>query len=92
MGEDDPGLFGRLARRAGRSYARTRSAYHEGKSEGGLPRDDAGRAKIVCRRYAERRAVALDSEGRPACFDADHDACQGCLEDIREGRIETWQE
>lgn len=92
MAEDDSGLFDRLARRAGRTYARTRAAYHEGKTESDLPRDDSGRAKIVCRRYAERRAVALDSEGRPACFDADHDACRGCLEDIREGRIETWNE
>jgi hypothetical protein len=91
MSEDESGLFGRLARRAGRTYERTRSAYREGRSEGDLPRDGKGRAKIVCRRFAERRAAPLDSEGRPACFDADHDACRGCVEDIRDGIIETWE-
>ncbi|WP_327050502.1 DUF7091 family protein [Halomicrococcus gelatinilyticus] len=55
-----------------------------------LPTDDEGRAKIVCRRYVERRAARLDPEGRPACFDADHPDCQGCAEDVRAGRVETW--
>jgi hypothetical protein len=55
-----------------------------------LPTDDEGRAKIVCRRHVERRAVRLDAEARPACFDADHPDCEGCAEDVREGRVETW--
>jgi len=55
-----------------------------------LPTDEEGRAKLVCRRYAEKRAVELDEKGRPACFDADHTDCVGCVEDIEAGRIETW--
>jgi len=55
-----------------------------------LPTDDEGRYKLVCRRYAEKRAVAADGEGRPACFESDHPDCLGCLEDIHEGRIEIW--
>ncbi|WP_440007020.1 DUF7091 family protein [Halomicrococcus sp. SG-WS-1] len=55
-----------------------------------LPQDEHGRAKIVCRRYVERRAVRLDPEGRPACFDPDHPDCEGCAEDVRDGRVETW--
>jgi len=85
-------------RTLGRGYERTRRAYTEGKvdGEGGsgsaakLPVDEAGRAKLVCRRYAEKRAVALDSEEKPACFDPDHTDCVGCVEDIRDGLIETW--
>lgn len=68
-----------------------REAYEHAKNARGLPTDDAGRAKIVCRRYAERRAAKLDEEFRPACFEADHPDCEGCLEDVREGRIETWE-
>ncbi len=55
-----------------------------------LPTDESGRAKIVCRRYAEKRAVSLDAEGRPECYDPDHPDCRGCVEDVREGQIETW--
>jgi hypothetical protein len=55
-----------------------------------LPRNENGDARIVCRRYAERRAVGVDDAGRPACFDADHPDCQGCVEDVRDGRVETW--
>lgn len=55
-----------------------------------LPTDDDGRARIVCRRYAERRAVDLDRDARPHCFDPEHVDCQGCLEDVRDGRVETW--
>ncbi|MFB6135780.1 MAG: hypothetical protein ABEJ04_03390 [Halobacteriaceae archaeon] len=94
----------RLARKAGREYASARRAYREGRegegASGGqgrgdgvapdLPRDDAGRAKLVCRRYADRRAVELDGTV-PACHEADHPACEGCLEDLREGRVETWE-
>jgi hypothetical protein len=55
-----------------------------------VPTDEAGRARLVCRRYAERRAVGIDDEGRPACFSADHPDCVGCFEDLHAGCIETW--
>ncbi|GAD52253.1 hypothetical protein MBEHAL_1013 [Halarchaeum acidiphilum MH1-52-1] len=91
MSEDDAeGFVGRLARSAGRRYAETVTAYREGRTAGDLPRDDAGRVRIVCRRHAEKRAVALDEAGRPACYDADHPACEGCLEDLRDGQVESW--
>ncbi|MFW6321016.1 MAG: DUF7091 family protein [Halohasta sp.] len=84
-------------RKLGREYERTRRAYAEGKTESelqetiaNLPVDESGRAKLVCRRYAERRAVEVDEKGRPACFDPDHTDCVGCAEDIRDGVIETW--
>ncbi|MGM0591124.1 MAG: DUF7091 family protein [Halobacteriota archaeon] len=80
-------------RSAGRRYEQARRAYRDGRTEASrfdLPTDDAGRAKLVCRRYVERRAVAVDAEGLPACFDADHPDCQGCTEDICEGVVETW--
>jgi hypothetical protein len=75
---------------AGRRVGEIERAYREGRNVGDLPEDDAGRARIVCRRYAERRAVAIDEEGRPACYEADHVDCQGCAEDVRDGRVETW--
>ncbi|WP_248897734.1 DUF7091 family protein [Haloplanus halobius] len=77
-------------RSAGRRYAEARAAYQEGRETGDIPRDDEGRVRIVCRREAERRAVALDSENRPACYEAGHPDCEGCLEDVREGVVETW--
>ena len=80
-------------RRAGRRYAEARRAYHEGRDHSvafGLPTDDVGRARLVCRRHADRRAVRVDGEGRPACFEADHPDCEGCAEDVREGVVETW--
>lgn len=81
-------------RLAGRAVEQTRRAYLEGKTAGSaasdLPVDDAGRAKIVCRRHAERRAVPIDGRGRPACFDPDHPDCRGCVEDIEDGSIEVW--
>ena len=81
-------------RNAGRQYARARTAFSEGKAgvdtADDFPTDEEGRAKLVCRRYAEKRAVELDEKGRPACFDADHTDCVGCVEDIEAGRIETW--
>ena len=70
--------------------ADARGAYESAKNASGLPRDEAGRAKIVCRRYAERRAAKLDEEFRPACYEDGHPDCEGCAEDVREGRIETW--
>jgi len=83
-------------RAAGRNVERTRAAFGEGKAEGdgdpiaALPTDDAGRAQLVCRRHAVKRAAKIDNEGRPVCFDADHIDCRGCVEDIDAGRIETW--
>ena len=92
------GLLRRKFRAAGRQYARARDAYHEGRdgSDGSgsdaiasLPRDDEGRVRLVCRRDADRRAVAL-ADGRPACFEAGHPDCEGCVEDVRDGIVETW--
>lgn len=82
----------RTVRRAGRQFAASRRAYEAGRREasGELPTDESGRARIVCRRYAEQRAVSVDDAGRPACFDPDHQDCRGCVEDLREARIETW--
>ena len=79
-------------RSAGRQYAEARYAYETAKdvAAADLPVDEAGRARIVCRRYAEKRAVELDEGFRPACFDADHQDCRGCVEDIRDGRVQTW--
>ncbi|MFB6297995.1 MAG: hypothetical protein ABEH56_05710 [Salinirussus sp.] len=78
-------------RAAGRQYAEARRAYAEAKADAlaEVPTDDEGRARIVCRRYAERRAVDLDREARPDCYE-DHPDCEGCVEDIREGSVETW--
>lgn len=67
-----------------------RAAYESARNATGLPTDEAGRAKIVCRRYAEKRAAKLDEQYRPACYEADHPDCEGCVEDVREGQIETW--
>lgn len=81
------------ARSAGKRYEEAKRAYRDGRDPSpthSLPRDAEGRAKIVCRRHAEHRAVAVDAKGRPACFDPDHPDCQGCVDDIREGMVETW--
>lgn len=77
---------------AGRQYAEARHAYRAARdvAASDLPTDEEGRVRLVCRRYAERRSVDLDSGFRPDCFDPDHQDCQGCVEDIRDGRIETW--
>ncbi len=94
------GLLRQKLREAGRRYARARDAYREGRdgddADDGtdpvtsLPRDDEGRARVVCRRHADRRAVAIDDDGRPACFEAGHPDCEGCVEDVRDGIVETW--
>jgi hypothetical protein len=96
-GSGDEDRFARFVRttfrRAGRRYAEAKRAYQEGRdwsTSFGLPTDDEGRARLVCRRYAERRTVRVDSEGRPACFEPDHLDCEGCAEDVREGVVETW--
>lgn len=85
---DAGGRYEQLRRSAGLEEAR--GAYESARNAAGLPEDDAGRARIVCRRYAERRAVRLDEEFRPACYEAGQPDCEGCLEDVREGRVETW--
>ncbi|MFB6157941.1 MAG: hypothetical protein ABEJ34_08880 [Haloferacaceae archaeon] len=77
-------------RDAGRRFAEARRAYREGREAADLPEDGEGRARIVCRRHAERRAVAVDEAGRPACYEAGHPDCEGCAEDVREGVVETW--
>ena len=87
-------------RKAGKQFEEAKRAYAEAKAdpEGngenarryGLATDDEGRARIVCRRHAERRAVAVDDEGRPTCFEDGHPDCEGCAEDIRDGVAESW--
>lgn len=94
---DDVGRFSRFlrtkARAAGRQVERARQAYLHARDEtlaGSLPTDEHGRARIVCRRYAEQRSVRIDASGRPECFTEDHPDCEGCREDILADRIETW--
>lgn len=79
-------------RGAGRQYEEARHAYGEARAAAlaDLPTDEEGRARVVCRRYAEKRAVRLDEKARPECFDPDHQDCRGCVEDVREGQVETW--
>ncbi|WP_248908579.1 DUF7091 family protein [Halocatena marina] len=79
-------------RSAGRQCEEAMRAYSASKNAtiSGLPIDREGKARIVCRRYAEKRSVDLDDRGRPHCFDPDHQDCRGCVEDINDGRIETW--
>jgi hypothetical protein len=93
----DPERLARFLRstlqNAGRQYEEARRAYGSARESAlaELPTDDEGRAKLVCRRHAEHRAVHLDSEGRPDCYDADHPDCQGCVEDVQSGYVETWE-
>ncbi|MDF9745782.1 MULTISPECIES: DUF7091 family protein [Natrinema] len=82
--------FEELRRSTDEQLDEARDSYEVAKNARGLPSDDAGRAKIVCRRYAEQRAAKLDEEFRPACYEQGHPDCEGCAEDVREGRIETW--
>lgn len=95
-------LVRKKLRAAGRQYEQVRQAYRDGEStvltngsrSDGLPdhipRDSAGRPRIVCRRYAEHRAVGLDEHDRPSCYDSGHPDCEGCVEDLHDGTIETW--
>jgi hypothetical protein len=78
-------------RGAGRQVEEARTAYGQARESArvDLPTDDDGRARIVCRRYAEERAVHLE-DGKPTCYEAAHSDCEGCVEDITVGRIETW--
>ncbi|WP_226011394.1 DUF7091 family protein [Halomicrobium salinisoli] len=79
-------------RSVGRQLEEAKVAYTDAKRSAlaDLPQNDDGKARIVCRRHAERRAVRLDDQARPACFDPDHPDCQGCAEDVRDGTVETW--
>ena len=79
-------------REAGRQVGAAKHAYDTAReaTAADLDVDDDGKVRIVCRRYAEKRVVDLDSGFRPDCFDPDHQDCVGCVEDIREGRIQTW--
>lgn len=75
---------------AGRQYEEVRREFRRGRYETDLPTDEMGRARLVCRRHADRRAVRLDGDGRPACYEAGHPDCESCAEDVRDGRVETW--
>lgn len=77
---------------AGRQYEEARRAFTRARKDatGGGDAGTPTTARIVCRRYAERREVTLDTEGRPDCFDAGHPDCDGCVEDIQAGQIERW--
>ena len=87
-------------RKAGRQFEEAKRAYSEGRADPGeenvgaelygLPTDEGARARIVCRRHAERRAVTVDAEGRPDCFESGHTDCEGCAADVRDGYVETW--
>ena len=81
------------ARSAGRRYEEARQAYQEARDQryaDELPHDDAGRVPLVCRRYAEQRAVTVDAASRPSCYTDGHADCEGCREDILTGQIELW--
>lgn len=73
-------------REAGRRYEQARHDY-EGARNSVLENEHA---RIVCRRYAEKRAVELDSDDRPECYEAGHPDCEGCVEDLHNGTVETW--
>lgn len=73
-------------RKAGRRYERTSRDYEDARNS---VLDDE-HAKIVCRRHAEKRTVELDSDARPDCYEAGHPDCEGCVEDLHNGTIETW--
>lgn len=87
----DSDRMSRFLRQMGRQYEQAREEFGRARTEAlaDLPRDDGG-VRIVCRRHAERRTVPLDGAGRPECFENGHADCEGCVEDIRAGRVETW--
>ncbi|MBS3761533.1 DUF7091 family protein [Halodesulfurarchaeum sp.] len=86
---DFGGLFRNAARRAGRTVGRVEKQLSGGRMEGSLPQDESGQVRIVCRRYAEKRAVSVTA-GKPSCFEAGDPDCESCLEDISDGTVETW--
>lgn len=75
-------------RTVGRRYEETRRSYVDGRDSTADGDDET--ADIVCRRYAEKRTVTLDSDGCPHCYDAGSPDCEGCVEDLQNGTIETW--
>lgn len=75
-------------REVGRRYEESRRSYADGRDSVADASDET--ADIVCRRYAEKRTVTVDEEGHPPCYDAGHPDCEGCVEDIENGTIETW--
>jgi hypothetical protein len=85
-------FFRAKLREAGRQYEQARNAYRGARASvlEEIPHDEDDRVRIVCRRHAEKRAVPLDGEGRPTCYEADHPDCEGCVEDLHAGTIETW--
>lgn len=89
-GDDIADRLRRSLRSAGKRYAEVQNAFRSGQSKGRLPAEEDGRRRIVCRRYAEKRAVHVDEQGRPECFDEEHPDCRGCAEDVREGCVQTW--
>jgi hypothetical protein len=82
-------LLRSAARRAGRTVGAAKRQYDGAKIEGSVPADENGRARIVCRRAAERRAVALE-DGVPTCYEASNPDCESCVADLADGSIETW--
>ena len=82
-------------RPAAKQVKRTKHASKKEKNETAsppatLPQDEENKYRVVCRRYAEKRATGIDSEGRPECFESEHPDCESCRRDITEGIIETW--
>ena len=80
----------RQAQNAGRQYEEARRSFREAREQAAPDDGDHPVARIVCRRHAEQRAVGIDNAGCPDCFEAGHPDCEGCAEDVRAGRIETW--
>jgi hypothetical protein len=83
----------RQVHNAGRQYEEARTAFLEARrdaADGASDDGDLPTARIVCRRHAEQRVVGVDAKGRPSCFEAGHPDCEGCAEDVRTGRVETW--
>ncbi|MFB6124820.1 MAG: hypothetical protein ABEJ59_02540 [Halanaeroarchaeum sp.] len=89
MDEGVLGIVKRAARSAGRQVESARREFSRARREAAIPADEEGRAKIVCRRHAERRAVHIE-DGAPECYEADHPACESCVADLADGVIETW--
>jgi len=83
------GLVRRAARRAGRQLEAARREYRRGRIDGSLPTDGDDGARIVCRRYAEKRTVVVE-DGKPECYESGHPSCESCAADVAEGVVETW--
>lgn len=76
-------------RDAGRQVEEARRAFVAAKAEA-LGDEENGTFRIVCRRHAEKRDLPIDDDGRPPCYESGHPDCEGCVEDIRSGQVETW--